>query len=73
MERVVLAWKDKSKMKLCRVWKIFKNKKMEHNVYYNDNYDVIMIELKIKFLKKRQILNSLETNRLLNSLQFNNR
>lgn len=71
MEGVVLAWKDKSKMKLCRVWKIFKNKKMEHNVYYNDNYDVIMIELKIEFLKKGiSILNSLETNRLLNSLQF---
>lgn len=44
---------------------------MEHNVYYNDNYDVIMIELKIEFLKKGiSILNSLETNRLLNSLQF---
>lgn len=71
MEGVVLAWKDKLKMKLCRVWKIFKNKKMEHNVYYNDNYDVIMIELKIEFLKKGiSILNSLETNRLLNSLQF---
>lgn len=29
---------------------------MEHNVYYNDNYDVIMIELKIEFLKKGKFL-----------------
>ena len=29
---------------------------MEHNVYYNDNYDVIIIELKIEFLKKGKFL-----------------